>query len=145
MVRYVSALIALMVFIAPANAQNSDAEQALVNAFKAEHQAWRSDVNRWENEHEAALRILEEALARFEEETALARHSERIREHGTALDGTGLGELAGHHAHTRSQHEEMREAHHHLMDAIAKVAKAVDENLGAIGDKAPQTNKTEND
>jgi len=123
---------ALVAASVPAYAQSSGAGTALANSFKAEHEAWKEDVNRWEKEHDDAVRALKEALDRFKEETTLDRHVKMIEEHDTSLGDDGLVGLSGRHARTRSQHEEMRETHHHLMDAIFMVVKAIEEGSGLV-------------
>ena len=134
----VSTAVATCFLAQPALAQNSDAEQALANSFEAEHEAWKEDLDRWDKEHEEAVRLLTQAIEKLSEESALDRHRTRIEDHKATLEDDGLSGLASHHARARSQHEEMREVHHHLMDAVTMVTKSLEEDAGVIGDEAPE-------
>lgn len=120
-------VVALTSMALPAIAQEpAGAEGALIEAYSAEHQAWEEDLQRWQTDHDEALAALREAIDRFEEESMLEKHQSKIDDHGEMLRQTGLTEVAGQHARARSEHEELRETHHHLMDVISLVQQAMD-------------------
>ena len=135
-----------MLIAMPAAAQQTgetEAAGALREAFTAEHEAWEEDTERWREQHDEAMAILEEVYERFTQERMLDHHLDAMDDHAETLREVGLSELAARHARVRSAHEEMREAHHHLMDAIAMLEKAVDEDLGPMSRSKDDTRRRE--
>ncbi|MEO0413198.1 MAG: hypothetical protein AAF221_15310 [Pseudomonadota bacterium] len=100
-------------------------------AYMAEHAAWNADHERWEADHEEAVVILRAIIKQLKSENALTGHDEMIDEHGKVLEGDDMMMVAQEHAAQRVAHEEMRDAHHHLMDAVRGLALAAEEDLAA--------------
>ncbi len=71
-------------------------------------------------------------LEQFGGDSQINRHMTAIEQHGTVLERTGasLGNMADEHPRRRAMHEEMREAHHHLMDVIAMLERSVERPIG---------------
>ena len=134
MLRYAPAALAFLLAL-PAAAQ-TEAEDALIGAFEAEHAAWEEDLERWQADHEDAVDALRAAIERMRDESMLDRHMDKIERHGDDLSDTDLADLAGMHARVRSAHEELRESHHHLMDTIVMLQRVVDEDMGEAGGPA---------
>lgn len=100
-------------------------------AYMAEHAAWSADHERWEADHEEAVVILRAIIKQLKAENALTGHDALIEEHGKVLEGDDMIAVAQEHARQRVAHEEMRDAHHHLMDAVRALALAAEEDLAA--------------
>ncbi|MGF1549099.1 MAG: hypothetical protein ACFBQW_00980 [Sphingomonadaceae bacterium] len=118
----------------PASAQQQvTAEEALQNAFQAEHRAWQEDAGDWRSDHRHALEILQTISRHFQNgDGELRRHIDMIERHRDMLERRDdLAGMADHHARMRTRHEEMREAHHHMMDAINMLERAIEDDMPA--------------
>ena len=103
--------------------QQLSAEQA------ADREVWIDEHARWNAEHAAAARKLEAVLESLKRhDTGFDLHGRELREHGTVTSGSEPFVKA--HPRLRTAHEQARNVHDDLMDAVDVLARVLRKNLG---------------
>lgn len=106
----------------PAASQLS-AEQA------ADRQVWMDEHARWNAEHLSAARRLEAVVAALKQHnTGFDLHGLELRRHGQ--DETPTETLMQAHPRLRTAHEQARNVHDDLMDAVDTLTRVLRKNLG---------------
>lgn len=97
----------------------------------AEHQAWTDEQARWNAQHMAAARRLEQvASALRHHETTFDRHGSMLRDHGRKVDREGHTAAArAHHDRLRLEHGEAERRHNRLMDDVADLERTINNDL----------------
>ncbi|GGI71152.1 hypothetical protein GCM10007973_05180 [Polymorphobacter multimanifer] len=95
----------------------------------ADRQVWIDEHARWNAEHMAAARRLEEVAASLKRhDTGFDQHGQELRVHGT--DTAGAGAVLQAHPRLRTAHEQARNVHDDLMDAVDVLTRVLRKNLG---------------
>jgi hypothetical protein len=95
----------------------------------ADRQVWIDEHARWNAEHMAAARRLEEVAATLKQHnTGFDLHGQELRGHGTGTAGSGT--IVQEHPRLRTAHEQARNVHDDLMDAVDVLARVLRKNLG---------------
>jgi len=114
-------LIVTVALLLPAAASAQAPTSPSVAAdLQAEHYQWEADDRKWAAEHVALAQRLRAIAAGIERGTGkFQRHDSEIAVHGAALKrGVDSEPLELTHARLRSEHEDARIAHDHLLDAV---------------------------
>lgn len=95
----------------------------------ADRQVWMDEHARWNAEHMAAARRLEEVVAALRQhDTGFDLHGRELRAHGSGA--TGDETVTQAHPRLRTAHEQARNVHDDLMDAVDVLARVLRKNLG---------------
>ena len=94
----------------------------------ADRLVWIDEHARWNAEHMAAARRLEAVvMALKQHDTGFDLHGQELRDHGNA---GGSETLAVTHTRLRTAHEQARNVHDDLMDAVDVLTRVLRKNLG---------------
>jgi hypothetical protein len=106
----------------PAQAVRLSPEQA------ADRLVWIDEHARWNAEHMAAARRLEAVVAALRQHnTGFDLHGQELRDHGTTPSSESLPVT---HTRLRTAHEQARNVHDDLMDAVDVLTRILRKNLG---------------
>lgn len=113
----------------PVMAQKTGADaQALSASEAADKRVWLDELARWNAEHMAAVRRLEAVAAALKgHQTGFDLHEREVRAHGTAQGDSDVTEM---HPRIRTAHEQARNVHDDLMDAVDALERVMRKNLG---------------
>jgi hypothetical protein len=109
------------------------APAAAPSAAPAEHRQWIDDHARWNAQHMAAARRLEQVVAALRRhDTSFDRHGSELRDHQRALAGESASPAArDRHARLRAAHSEAKRSHDRLMAEVADLERTIMANLAA--------------
>jgi len=116
---------------APASAQGRSRPELpqLTAEQAADRQVWMDEWARWNAEHMAAARRLEEVVAALRQhDTGFDLHGRELRLHGS--DTTRTEAVTQAHPRLRTAHEQARNVHDDLMNAVDALARVLRKNLG---------------
>lgn len=95
----------------------------------ADRQVWIDEHARWNAEHAAAARRLESVVAALKQhDTGFDLHGRELRAHGSGSVGDET--LVQAHPRLRTAHEQARNVHDDLMDAVDVLTRVLRKNLG---------------
>ncbi len=132
-----AATAAAILAVAPAAGQARRAPPAPVSApatgltteQAADRQVWIDEHARWNAEHMAAARRLEEVVAALRQhDTGFDVHGRELRSHGAEPSATETPTQA--HPRLRAAHEQARNVHDDLMDAVDALLRVLRKDLG---------------
>ena len=123
------AIVPGLVSGAPAAAQGQAPMANLTAEQAADRQVWIDEHARWNAEHMAAARRLDQVAAALRQHnTGFDLHGNELRLHGTLPGGAAAATQA--HPRLRTAHEQARNVHDDLMDAVDQLARVLRKNLG---------------
>jgi len=94
----------------------------------ADRLVWIDEHARWNAQHMAAARKLEAVVAALKgHETGFDLHEREVRAHGTAA---GDKDVTSAHPRLRTAHEQARNVHDDLIDAVDALTRILRKNLG---------------
>ncbi len=95
----------------------------------ADRQVWIDEHARWNAEHMAAARRLEEVVAALRQHnTGFDVHGTELRAHGSVANAAETPTQA--HPRLRTAHEQARNVHDDLMDAVDALVRVLRKDLG---------------
>lgn len=112
--------------------QSSSPVSQLSPEQAADRLVWIDEHARWNAEHMAAARRLEAVvMALKQHDTGFDLHGQELRDHGNVGGSAGGSEtLAVTHTRLRTAHEQARNVHDDLMDAVDVLTRVLRKNLG---------------
>lgn len=101
-------------------------EVTATQVMQAEHQQWIADHQRWRAEHADLARRLDAASSMLRsEDNEFARDARELTAHGDALrtasDPQRVAALVANHVRVASEHARAAQAHHELVDEVARL------------------------
>jgi hypothetical protein len=94
----------------------------------ADRQVWIDEHARWNAQHMVAARRLEAVVAALKQHnTGFDIRGRELREHGTAAATVSATAM---HPRLRTAHEQARNVHDDLMDAVDMLSRVLRKNLG---------------
>ena len=127
-------MVAMLVAAAPAaSAAAQGRSRAIAPQLSveqaADRQVWIDEHARWNAEHAAAARKLEDVVAALKQhDTGFDLHGRELRAHGSGNIGDET--LVQAHPRLRTAHEQARNVHDDLMDAVDMLTRVLRKNLG---------------
>lgn len=95
----------------------------------ADRQVWMDEHARWNAEHLAAARRLEDVVTALKQHnTGFDLHGAELRRHGS--DPAAVEGPTQAHPRLRTAHEQARNVHDDLMDAVDTLTRVLRKNLG---------------
>lgn len=127
----ISALVCAPVMAQAKNSAKNGAKngaEALTPEQAADRRVWTDELARWNAEHMAAARKLEFVVAALKRhDTGFDLHESEVRAHGTQA---GDADTTSVHPQLRTAHEQARNVHDDLMDAVDALTRGMRKNLG---------------
>lgn len=102
-------------------------------AMAAQHRSWIDEQARWNAQHMAAARRLENiAAALRRHDTSFDRHGDALRDHERRIIASGHGrDDKARHLALSAAHARAAESHRRLMAEVADLERTIAENLAA--------------